>query len=105
VQCLDTQSELRGTVAGEASFNRFAQSGMLFDGTLQVAPCGLAKVRRVRLLDEAAKPRGIFESVCTYVGHGRVAAGRRGSDSPSFSLVGASPRAPTRRAAPKQSLL
>lgn len=101
VQYLDTQSELCGTVAGEASFNLFAQSGMLLDDALQVAPCGLAKVRRVRLLDEAAKPRGIFESVCAYVGHGRIAASRRGSGSPCISLVGASPR--HRQGAPRPS--
>jgi hypothetical protein len=44
---------------------------MLLDETLQISPRSLAKVRRVSLLDEAAKPRGILESVCAHVGHGR----------------------------------
>jgi hypothetical protein len=46
---------------------------MLLEEALQIAACGLTQVRCVGLLNEAAKPRGIFESICTYVGHARVA--------------------------------
>jgi hypothetical protein len=53
VQCLEMQSELCGTVAGEASFKHFAQTGMLLDKAFQITSCGLAQIRGVRLLEEA----------------------------------------------------
>ena len=101
VQCLDTQSELCGTVAGEASFNRFAQSGMLLDETFQVAPCGLAKIRVSACSRRRTKPRGIFENICAQVGHGQDVAKGAAAIPPALSLVGASPW--LRQGAPRPS--